>query len=82
MEPQDQLTVDNNVFSVLQDSIPSRHLHRDRADAFPGERARQASLQGDNWLLGEGKAGCEQVKGSRHSNTTVTDTPTCTCMTD
>lgn len=44
MEPQGQLTVDNNVFSVLQDSIPSRHLHRDRADAFPRERAWQASL--------------------------------------
>lgn len=52
-EPQTRLTMDSDGFSVLQNRIPCRHLHSDCTDAFPGECARHASLQGDYWLLGE-----------------------------
>lgn len=46
--------MDSDAFSVLQDRIPRRHLHSHCVDAFPGECACYASLQGDYWLVGEG----------------------------
>lgn len=46
-----QLTVDGDGFSVLQDDVPRRHLHGDRADSFPGEGAGHTSIQGDDGLL-------------------------------
>lgn len=52
-ESLSQLTVDSDSLPVLQDAVPSGHLHRHCIDPFPGEGARYASLQGDNWLLEE-----------------------------
>lgn len=44
IESQGWLTMDGDVFSVLQNSIPCRHLHSDCTHTFPGERARHTTL--------------------------------------
>lgn len=45
--------MDSDGFPVLQDGVPSGHLHGDSVDAFPGERARHAPFQGDYRLQRE-----------------------------
>lgn len=58
-----RLTVDGDGFSVLQDDVPGGHLHGDRADAFPGEGAGHASIQGDDGLLGSQTDRREERRG-------------------
>ena len=44
------LTVDGDDLPVLQDDVPSGHLHRDNVGSFPGEGEGDASIQGNHWL--------------------------------